>query len=144
MKWVPQSGSGLGAQAGEYIFMYTYTWLYIGKVSACYSPGPFKPPDQQSIQAPRGKAEEGKLLMLLASNNKSSSYLPPCLIKYSKKKTTWLICLLHWSNIDWAPFCCPTWVISKWCLSCWNKLLTITRKKNTTTTTKTQTNKVIF
>ncbi len=65
--------------------------------------------------------------MLLASNNKSWSYLPPCLIKYLEKKTLWLIRLLHWSNIDCAPFCCPSWVNAKWWLSRWNKLLATTR-----------------
>lgn len=58
MKWAPQSSSGLGTNARESIFMYIYTWLYIGKVSACYSPGPFKPPDWQSVQALCWKAEE--------------------------------------------------------------------------------------
>lgn len=126
MKWVPQSSRGLGTQAQEYIFMYIYTWLYIGKVSGCYSPGPLKPPDRQNIQAPVWEGGRGKSLMLLASNNKSWSYLPPCLIKYLEKKTLWLIRLLHWSNIDCTPFCCPGWVKTKWWPSCMNKLLATT------------------
>ena len=126
MKWAPQSSSGLGTQARENIFMYIYTWLYIGKVSACYSPGPFKPTDWQSIHGPMWEGGRGKSLMLLASNNKSWSYLPPCLIKYLEKKTLWLIRLLHWSNIDCAPFCCPSWVNAKWWLSHRNKLLATT------------------
>lgn len=73
------------------------------------------------------EAGRGKSLMLLASNNKSWSYLLPCLIKYLEKKTLWLIRLLHWSSIDCAPFCCPSWVNVKWWLSRRNKLLATTR-----------------
>lgn len=109
-----------------YIHVYIHMIIYWKSVWMLF-PRSLKASWQAKHSGPVWEGGRGKSLMLLASNNKSWSYLPPRLIKYLEKKTLWLICLLHWSNIDCAPFCCPSWVKTKWWPSCMNKLLAITR-----------------
>lgn len=70
--------------------MYKYKHYYILEKCLCYSPGPTELLQRSGDLGLRRSSGKGKSLMLLASNNKSWSYFPPCLIKYFEKKT-WLI-----------------------------------------------------
>lgn len=72
------------------IRMYKYKHYYILGKCLCYSPGPTELLQRSGDLGLRRSSGKGKSLMLLASNNKSWSYFPPCLIKYFEKKT-WLI-----------------------------------------------------
>ncbi len=69
--------------------MYKYKHYYILEKCLCYSPGPTELLQRSGDLGLRRNSGKGKSLMLLASNNKSWSYFPPCLIKYFEKKT-WL------------------------------------------------------
>lgn len=107
-----------------YIHVYIHMIIYWKSVSVLF-PRSLKAVWPAKNSGPVWDGGRGKSLMLLASNNKSQSYLPPCLIKYLEKKILWLIRLLHWSSIDYAPFCCPGWVSAKWWQSRRNKWLAI-------------------
>lgn len=76
-----------GRESSERISMYKYKHYYILEKCLSYSPGPSKRLEGSGWPGLGCSAGKGKSLMLLTSNNKSCSYLPPCLIKYFAKKT---------------------------------------------------------
>lgn len=117
-QWIRNTGSRV------YIHVYIHMIIYRKSVSVLF-PRSLKAAWPAQNSGPVWDGGRGKSLMLLASNNKSQSYLPPCLIKYLEKKILWLIRLLHRFSIDCAPFCCPSWVNAKWWQSGRNKWLAI-------------------
>lgn len=76
-----------GRESSERISMYKYKHYYILEKCLSYSPGPSKRLEGSGWPGLGCGSGKGKSLMLLTSNNKSCSYLPPCLIKYFAKKT---------------------------------------------------------
>lgn len=113
---------------GKRVYIHVYIHMIIYWKSVCMLfPRSLKASWLAKHSGPMWEGGRRKSLMLLVSNNKSWSYLPPCLIKYLEKKTLWLIHLLIDPTSIVLPFCCPSWVNTKWWLTCWNKLLATTR-----------------
>lgn len=95
-------------ESRERISMYKYKHYYILEKCLSYSPGSSKRLEGSDWPGLGCGVGKGKSLMLLTSNNKSCSYLPPCLIKYFAKKTRLIdsprLSILYWSlSVAVAP-----------------------------------------